>query len=302
MKHKQLAFTLIELLVVIAIIAILMSVLMPALNRAREQGRRAVCQGNLKNLMLAWLMYADENDGKIVNGAGGFHYRADGSMTNDGKAAGIVERAWVGRGWGNNWNNPNVADSGLTDQQKREAVYEGALWPLASNLGTYRCPTGRRGEFVTYAAVDAMNGLNASNGRTGVSTAGNRVYATGTRVGKTVLWIKRRGEISSPPPSERMVFIDEGAMTPDSFAVHYVPGPWWDDPPVRHGDGTTVSWADGSARHLKWSAAETIQHGKRFQDYYGGGGFNPQTQEGQEELWQFRKWVWGRLGPGHPGY
>ena len=65
---KRKAFTLIELLVVVAIIAILMAILMPALQRAREQGKRAACLNNLKQLQLAWIMYADENDDKIVNG------------------------------------------------------------------------------------------------------------------------------------------------------------------------------------------------------------------------------------------
>ena len=60
MRHKTKAFTLIELLVVIAIIALLMAVLMPALSRAREQGKRAVCLNNVKQLTFAWIMYADE--------------------------------------------------------------------------------------------------------------------------------------------------------------------------------------------------------------------------------------------------
>ncbi|GAJ23796.1 unnamed protein product, partial [marine sediment metagenome] len=51
-------FTLVELLVVIAIIALLMAILMPALNRAKEQGKRAVCLSNLRQLTLAWIMYA----------------------------------------------------------------------------------------------------------------------------------------------------------------------------------------------------------------------------------------------------
>jgi len=71
MKDRRKGFTLIELLVVIAIIALLMAILMPVLKTAREQGKRIVCIGNLKQLTLAWIMYADDNDGKIVNGREG---------------------------------------------------------------------------------------------------------------------------------------------------------------------------------------------------------------------------------------
>ena len=292
MNKSRKGFTLIELLVVIAIIAILMAVLMPALNRAREQGRRAVCQGNLKNLSLAWLMYADENNDRIVNGAGGFHYQRGGGYTTDGAAADIVERAWVGKGWQDNYGDPRLVNSAVNDTIQKLAIQQGALRPMVSEEKSYKCPTGRRNEWVTYSIVDAMNGLS----RSGTAGPGNHVTAVGTRVGQTVLWIKRKSEIVSPGPPERMVFIDEGAMTPDSYAVNYPTGPWWDNPPVRHGDGTTVSWADGHVAHLKWSAAETIEFGRDHRDYYGGGVFNPQTEEGKKELRDFRKWVWGKAG------
>lgn len=61
--RKTMGFTLIELLVVIAIIAILAAMLLPALSKAREKARQTACISNLKQLGLAELMYAQDNDG-----------------------------------------------------------------------------------------------------------------------------------------------------------------------------------------------------------------------------------------------
>ena len=63
---KNYGFTLIELLVVIAIIALLLSIIMPALGLAKEVARRVVCSSNLKQLALANLTYAQENEDKVV--------------------------------------------------------------------------------------------------------------------------------------------------------------------------------------------------------------------------------------------
>jgi prepilin-type N-terminal cleavage/methylation domain-containing protein/prepilin-type processing-associated H-X9-DG protein len=63
---KTRGFTLIELLVVIAIIAILAAILFPVFARAREKARQASCQSNLKQIALAWLMYAQDYDERVL--------------------------------------------------------------------------------------------------------------------------------------------------------------------------------------------------------------------------------------------
>ncbi|MFC1781830.1 type II secretion system protein [Planctomycetota bacterium] len=62
---KSRGFTLVEFLVVIAIIVLLLSILLPTMKAAREQGKRAVCLSNLKQLTFGWVIYADTNDDRI---------------------------------------------------------------------------------------------------------------------------------------------------------------------------------------------------------------------------------------------
>jgi prepilin-type N-terminal cleavage/methylation domain-containing protein/prepilin-type processing-associated H-X9-DG protein len=286
-KKKERAFTLIELLVVIAIIAVLMAILFPALNRAREQGRRAVCLSNLKQLALAWNMYADENDDKIVNGeaAGG----GNGLASTPSSGAHKGEKWWVGGDCGN-YN----AGEHLPRETQLNALRNGALYPYTKKETLYRCPTGVRGEMRTYSIGDSMNGL--TSGRTGTVTSDGK----GVRVGRTVLWVKKRMEITSPGPAFRLVFLDEGRITPDSYATHYVNQRWWDPPFVRHGDGTNVSFADGHSAYWKFKGQKTLETGKLAAvNYYNTASLHQMTPESPddiEDLQKVQKAIWGRLG------
>ncbi len=65
---KNKAFTLVELLVVISIIALLLSVLMPSLSKARDQARAVVCLTNLKQWGLVWNLYTNSNNDRFIEG------------------------------------------------------------------------------------------------------------------------------------------------------------------------------------------------------------------------------------------
>ncbi len=257
---KRRGFTLIELLVVIAIIAVLMAILIPTLNRAREQGKRAACLNNLGQLGLAWVLYADDNDDKIVNGNTG--KVGEGNIPRD-------EDGWVH--WAGYSDNTSEKD-------QIKAIKDGALFPYCVNEKLYKCPTGLRGEMRTYAIVDSMNG-----------------WPSGPR-------IKNRMDIRRP--GERVVFLDEGWVTFASWSVPYDREAWWgggvtapgilnnrhkDPPPVRHGNGTDFSFADGHSEYWKWKDPRTISYGKLE---VGSGSDQP----GNPDLHRVQKAVWGKLG------
>ena len=114
---RKRGFTLIELLVVIAIIALLMSILFPALRSARDHAKRIHCLGNIKTLAMGWFMYKDANDDWLVGG-----------HTEN------VAGSWVMRPGNND-----------TYEQKIQTIRDGALFTYVGEVvDVYRCPADFR--------------------------------------------------------------------------------------------------------------------------------------------------------------
>ena len=163
-KKTENAFTLIELLVVIAIIALLLAIIMPALNKAKDMAKLVICLTNHKTLVTAWKTYNADNHGKLVNG----HTHRGGNL-EDGNEHWVEPpvRFSGGRSFyaGGDNNNPTELEHELN------GIRAGTLFSYAENVKAYRCPSDRRSKmsppiaigssFRTYSITAQMNGEGA---------------------------------------------------------------------------------------------------------------------------------------------
>jgi len=215
---KKSAFTLIELLVVIAIIAVLMAILMPSLKRAREQARSLHCRSNVRTLTMAWLMYKDENDSKLVDGF------TPGPTSTPG---------WVVM-------PPDAQTAPL--EAKKEYIKDGLLWPYVKETKVYRCPSDKRKNspahqyaYRTYSIAGGMNGVAASGAW-------------------EILPCLNYTDIKQP--ATKYVFLaecDPRGYNNGSWVMNPASREWVDPFGVWHRDNTsTLGYADGHAEMQRW--------------------------------------------------
>ena len=225
-------FTLVELLVVISIIALLLSILMPSLRRVRMAAQGIVCRVNVRSISMAWFMYADDNDGKLI---GADPYRQ-------------TAFAWV--------RDPEAPYS---LEEKWDGIRRGKLFDYVKSVEVYHCPADMRskrppnpiywlapeGGYRSYSIPHGMGGV--------VTSAVEREWVA-----------DRYTQIKNP--SMKLIFLE----TDDDRGWNW--GDWWmctgdygyiyrwmDKMAMFHGPETTLGFADGHSEMHRWKDKRTVE-------------------------------------------
>jgi prepilin-type N-terminal cleavage/methylation domain-containing protein/prepilin-type processing-associated H-X9-DG protein len=225
-RHKR-AFTLVELLVVIAIIAILAALLVPALTTSKAAAEGVACNNNIKQLSLAWFLYASDNGDLLVN-----NYGKPQTVSTRNTWANNVED------WNNSEGNTNLADLTQTP-----------FSPFAArSTRIYKCPSDRapaaNGPRIRSVSMNAMVGDPGD-----LLDHFNPLY---------VQFFKMK---SIQNPSGIFVFLDEHCDTiNDGFFVNRLEEYLWGNMPGSyHNGGLSLSFADGHIETHHWLVAGTVR-------------------------------------------
>lgn len=260
---KREGFTLIELLVVIAIIALLLSILLPALKSVKESARCLHCQSNQRGLVQAWYAYALENDELMC---GSWNYSPPYSWGDPWD--------WAWAPWLLDGSNAVVEYENATLAEKQEGVRRGVFFEYGycTNVDAYHCPSDRSagGNFRSFSMPDCMNG------KWGVE---NQKVGNWSNLIKTA-------QLKSP--ADKYILVEEN--DPRGYNINswvIIPeGPgtnqWGDPLTVWHRSRSNLAFADGHTETWAWSDETTELF--LTVEYWNFWGYVPQTIEGINDL------------------
>lgn len=236
------AFTLLELLVVVAVVGILASLLLPALSGARSRGLGIQCLSNTRQLTLAWLMYADDHQGRLPYNVGAA-----------GSARGVAGRH------PQNWAD-GILDWELTPDNTNLALLSGSgLGPYVGGAAAlYRCPADR----VLSARQRAAGWVNRARSYAMNAMVGDAGEASSSgRNENNPYHVQFFGLDQIPVPAWTFVFVDEHPdSVNDGYFLNRSGNPEWIDLPAsQHGGAAAFSFADGHAVVHRWIESSTRQ-------------------------------------------
>jgi prepilin-type N-terminal cleavage/methylation domain-containing protein/prepilin-type processing-associated H-X9-DG protein len=236
-RRRAQGFTLIELLVVIAIIAILAAMLLPALTKAKIKAEGTACMCNTKQLMLGWLMYAGDNDDKLM--------LASAEKGTPGWVSGMM-----------NWtdNTPGADNFNLDNLLKPEKAL---IASFVKSANVFKCPSDRfEGGAVTKPRVRTYS-MNAGVGHGGLTPSpSDPQYPLGRTY--PVAGAMTMSQLKNPGPASIWVMLDEhpDSITDSDFKLDpgFLPSSyyWRDMPASLHGGAGSFSFADGHSEIHRW--------------------------------------------------